>query len=227
MKQNLLLFLFSITTGLQVTSLAAQQRAVTESGDTIFIYDNGTWSFELEDDIEQEVLDDAYLDISLKIDTILTPFVFDPKVNKEVIPKSGQFKFKYDNEAWKRVPPADLNDDAEFAFQNRSIDIWAIIIAEQTEISIENIFKIAKNTMEENTGEKAEIKQVQYLTVNDTKVLRGTLETTFSGISFIFDTLYYSDEKGTTQFTTWTSQSIWENNESLIFEFLSGFMAEQ
>jgi len=227
MKKNIMTSIFAFSTLLLVNGLIAQQRAVTESGDTIFIYDNGTWSFELEDEIIRSLEEGAFMDQPLDIDTILTTFSHTPNVDKEVIPKSEQFKFKYNNENWKRVPPADLNEDAEFAFQHRDVDIWAILITEQTEIDVENLLKIAITNMEENTGTEVGIKKVELLNVNGAEILRGTLHASFSGINFIFDSYYYSDERGTTQFSTWTSEKIWENNQSLIHDFLNGFVVEQ
>lgn len=137
-------------------TLFSQTRAVTEYGDTIYIYNNGTWAYEILEDMPDENLLD-YLKVDLQVDSIKEKNFFNPSAKKTVTNKDNQFIIKYDDKKWKRVPPASLNDEAEFAFKCKEFDAWCIVISEETEISKENLFKIAKNTMEENAGSKAEI----------------------------------------------------------------------
>ncbi len=214
------LFLFS-----QISLLFSQTKAITEYGDTIYIYNNGTWAYEILDAMPQENLLD-YLKVELDIDSVDKKLSAPLSAKKKVTNKNNQFIINYDESKWKRVPPASLNDEAEFAFECKEFDAWCIVISEETEISKENLFKIAKNTMEENAGSEAEIIQLEYITVNETPILRGVMKTTFSDISFIFDTYYFSNEIGSVQFTTWTSQKLWEKNNSKIQELLNGFVSK-
>ena len=220
--KNYLVALFLLT----LSNAFAQTVAVTEYGDTIYVYDNGTWSFDLLD-VMPEVSELDFLDTKLTLDTISTPFTVNKQAQKEIENKTKQFKVKYNEKVWKRVPPATLNDDADFAFEAKNKDIWCVIIAEETEISKENLFRIAKNTMAENTGASTKILKTEIRNVNGTEVLRGVLNAEISGISFVFDTYYFSNEKGSVQFTTWTSDKIWESNESMIVELLNGFIVDR
>ena len=51
------------------------------------------------------------------------------------------------------------------------------------------------------------------------------MKTTFSDISFVFDTYYFSNELGSVQFTLWTSEKLWEKNISEIQDLLNGFIS--
>lgn len=202
--------------------LYAQTLAITEFGDTVYIYDNGTWSFEIEEDMPALPGLVDFLDIELTIDTLHEPQFVTDNANKEVRNLQEQYFIKYDGAKWKRVPPASLNEDAEFAFQSKTEDIWCVVIWEETVIDKEAIFKIAKNMMEENVGSPVKIVQSEVRTVNGSEVLHGVLATDFSGIKFHFDTYYYSDDRGTIQFTTWTSDALWERSKDKIEELLNG-----
>lgn len=199
-----------------------QTKAVTEKGDTIFIYNNGTWSYELLEE-SPEVNEMSFLEAVIEIDTLTTPFSTPKSANKVLKNENNQFTIKYNDSLWKRVPPATLNDDAEFALQGKDADVWCVVISEETTIAKDMLLKIAKQTMEENTGSEAEILKTELRSVNGYDVIRGTLKANFSGINFIFDTYYYSDELGSVQFTTWTSDKLWERNQELILDLLNGF----
>lgn len=203
------------------SSAICQTKAITENNDTVFIYDDGTWSFEYNEFKDNAMLSD-YLDIALDIDTISSTSTYNKKSDKELNTEIKQFKFKYVDKDWKRVPPASINEDAEFAFQHRKNDIWCIIITEETEIGKSNIFKIAKSTMEQNLGGEVTIKKAEVRNVNGKEILRGVLESEMSGMKLIFDSYYYSDGRGTTQITTWTSANLWKKYEQTILDLLNG-----
>lgn len=209
---------------LQTLTLQGQVKAYTEYGDTIYVYDNGTWSFELEDFTENEITDGFNEDEYLVIDTIHEAQLLSPTATKEVSTNINQFTFKYDHEIWKRVPPGEYNDEAEFAFKYRNKDIWCIIITEETEITKEAILKIARNTLEENLNHKIDVLKTEERSVNGYSILRGALETENAGVKLVFDSYYYSDERGTTQITTWTSTNLWKKYENEIINFLNGIV---
>lgn len=207
-------------------SLNAQTRAVTQYGDTIYVYNNGTWSYELLDNMPEINNELAYLASEIKIDTISKAFTAPANLKKQVKNKANQFIIKYDDSKWKRVPPATLNDEAEFAFESKVSDIWCVVISEETPIDSDKLFKIAKQTMKENTGGEPKIIKTELRKVNGKELIRGVLEADYSGITFIFDSYYYSDDLGSVQFITWTSSKVWERNENNILEFLNGFIAQ-
>ncbi len=215
---SLAIFLF-----FYVTTASCQTLAITANGDTIYVYDNGTWSFELLD--KMPVLEElAFLNIELTIDTLETKFKYSNRAKKEVKNKNDQFKIKYDDTKWKRVPPATLNEDAEFAFESKTMEAWCMVISEETSIDTDALLQIAKNTMEERTGAEVEIVKTEMRNVNGAELIRGVLSVKISGLQFIFDTYYFSNDIGSVQFTVWTSDRIWEKNLDEIQELLNGFI---
>jgi hypothetical protein len=209
-------------------SARCQELAITQSGDSIYIYNNGTWSYEILDEMpemeEDKILD--YLSEVLKIDTVSGKIAYPDKTNKVLKNVSNQFTIKYDDKKWKRVPPASLNDAAEFALEAKFSEIYCIVISEETEITQENLFKIAKNSLEENSGSTIEVLKTESRNVNGADVIRGTFKTDFSGITFIFDSYYFSNELGSVQFTVWSSDNVWRKREKEILDLLNGFIVK-
>jgi hypothetical protein len=203
--------------------VSSQIRAVTETGDTIFVYDNGTWSFEMEEQAP-EASEFDFLDVQLLIDTLDTEQHFPASAKKEVKNARNQFTVKYNGSVWSRIPPATLNEDAEFAFKVKNQEIWSVVISEETPIIVDNLFRIAKKTMEDNTRSSAKILKTEIRKVNGENIFRGVLNANFSGISFIFDTYYFSNDLGSVQFVTWTSETVWNKNQDLIIDMLNGFI---
>ena len=224
MNTNFTLFLIGLLIFF-CSGLKAQTKAVTVNGDTIYVYDNGTWSFELLD--EMPVVNELdFLNAELQIDTIKTEFTCPLNAKKEVENAEKIFRIKYDDKLWKRVPPATLNDEAEFAFESKKSDIWCAVISEETPILAYKLLLIAKKNMEDFSGTKATSLKTELLKVNGKEVIRGVLSANISGIAFIFDSYYYSNDLGSVQFTTWTSEKVWERNEMQIQDLLHGFIAE-
>ena len=211
---------------LAVQSSFSQIRAFTEKGDTIYVYENGTWSFELLDEMPDVSDELNFLSDVLAPDTITQHFKAPVNSTKEVNEARGMFTIKYDENKWRRIPPATLNSEADFAFQAKETDIFSIVISEEIAISADKLFLIAKNTMKERTGYDPKIIKTEVRTVNGSEVFRGVLKAEFSGITFIFDTYYFSNDLGSVQFTTYTSDKIWERNEDFIIELLNGFIGE-
>lgn len=203
--------------------LKAQTRAITDLGDTIYVYPNGTWSYEESDEMPELQSELGFLNDQIEIDTIETIFSVPEAANKTLENANKQFVINYNDNVWKRLPPASLNEDAEFALQGKNTDIWCIIISEETTIPPDKLFRIAKQTMQTSTGSNVDIIKAEIRKVNNTEVLRGTLKADISGISFIFDTYYFSNSLGSVQFTTWTSDKLWEKNEDQILDLLNGF----
>lgn len=225
MKMNhKLLFLIAIIFTLFYTTASAQIKAVTERGDTIYVYDNGTWAFS--DDEEMPALNDelGFLSMELKFDTIATPFKVLKTAKKEINSRLEFFKIKYDDKIWKRVPPANINPDAEIALMSKDNSLFAMVISEGMEIGMENIVKVAINNMEKVTNEKVNIIQLEHRMVNEQEVLRGVYNLSLNGMDFIFETYYFSSEKGTVQFSAWTGANIYEKNPEVLSDLLNGLI---
>ncbi len=204
--------------------LLSQVQAITEFGDTIYVYDNGTWSFEVLDEMPVIENQFSFLEEEINLDTINEEFTIPDGSNKEISHPSGMFSVKYNSFKWERVPPATLNDEADYAFKSKVSDIWSVIIHEETEISKDKLLLIAKNTMKKRIGENPLMVKSELRKVNGTELIRGAMRADFSNLVFIFDTYYYSSEKGSVQYVTWTTEGVWEQKQKEILDMLNGFI---
>lgn len=201
-----------------------QLKAVTEKGDTIFVYDDGTWSFEEEERVSGLDEEFSFLNEVLQIDSVDTKFSFGEDANKEIESQFKFFKIKYDSELWKRVPPASFNPEAEFAFKAKGKDIFCVIISEEIEIGQENIVKIARKMMRDNTGSAVTPLKTEARNVNGVDLIRAVNAIDLNGMNLVFDSYYFSDPSGTVQFSVWTAKNLYGKYESDIVDLLNGLV---
>jgi len=204
------------------TMLSAQTKAVTEHGDTIYVYDNGTWAFEMLDEMP-EINEFSILDEKVDVVVIDEKFKKPADSKKQVKNENGQFVIHYNDKFWKRIPPASLNEDAEFAFQSKKSDIWCLIISEETQIEADKLFLIAKSNMADTVGEEPEIVALEQRTVNGTELIRGVMDAGVTGMQLTFDSYYFSNELGSVQFVIYSGTSVWEKYKKEIHNLLNGF----
>lgn len=218
MRLLLVLFLSAFAVSAQ-----AQIWAVTEKGDTIYVYNDGTWSFEKESrtDLDQGL---EYLSESIVLDTIAGFSTVKEASKTKVSSEYGFFDVRYNSDEWKRVPAAQINEESEFAFEAKKGDIYVAIISEEVEIGTENIYKIAINNIRENLGVQPEIMKAEVRNVNGHEVIRGVMSISLNGMNLVFDSYYYSDTRGTVQFTTWTAKNLHKKYEERILNMLNGLM---
>ena len=116
------------------------------------------------------------------------------------------------------------NSASELEFQSKDKDIYGMLITEEIEIPLETLADIAfKNA--QSAAPDIEVKSKEYRTVNGLKVLMMQLEGTIQGIRFVYFGYYYSSEKGTVQFISYTSASLFNKYKDDIEEFLNGFVS--
>jgi len=200
-----------------------QMTAVTENGDTIYVYNDGTWSYEPfgENSLRAE---EELFGSKIELDTLEGNFSVPSSANKVAKSSMGFYEFHYDSRKWKRIPAGSLNEDAEMAFQHTEKDIYCMIIAEELEIGLENIFNIALSNMEENTGAEVEVMEAQLKNVNGTEMIRGVVDMNLSGMNLVFDSYYSSTEDGTIQLTVWTGHNLFDRYEDIIEDLHNGLV---
>ncbi|MCB0514980.1 MAG: hypothetical protein KDD49_02840, partial [Bacteroidetes bacterium] len=117
MKKLLLLlaFLFYSTSGF------AQQKAVTEKGDEVLLYENGTWEY-----AEPEALTEEE---NVVIPTNPTPFTKDEKSSFLLKSDRVHLGFWINPKVWK-FEKAKNNEEAEYELTLKSGDLYGMIITE-------------------------------------------------------------------------------------------------
>ena len=191
------------------TQAIAQTKAITSNGDEVVLYDDGTWKY-----VSKQAEATSEIPVNTKEFKKPSASSFQVKstrlaVGISINPKKWSFK------------KADNNEDAEFEFQLKDKDAYAMLISEKIEIPIENFKSIAVENAKSVAPDIHIVKQ-EYRTVNGLKVLMMQLDGTIQGVKFSYYGYYYSFPGGTLQLLTYTSQNLLEEYKPELEELLNG-----
>ena len=205
--KTLCLSLFFVFT---VTFLSAQEKAVTDTGEEVILYADGTWS---------------YLDSESEVKEIpVNKKPFEKSKNASFLLKSSRVNlgFWLDPKKWS-FKKASNNGDAEYELQLKGGDLYGMIITEKVEVPLETLKDIA---IENGRAVAPDLKIVkeEYRTVNGTKVLLIQMNGSTQGIKFSYYGYYYSNSSGTIQFVTYTSQNLLDSYVNDCEELLNGIV---
>ena len=207
MKKFPLLFVLLLLSGMVV----AQERAITSTGDEVILYQDGTRDYaDVERDAEDEVP--------------TNPKPFTKAAGNIFLLKSTTFNvgFWINPTKWS-FKKAASNDDAEYELQLKGEDLYGMIITEQTEIPLETMRMIAVENAKDIAPD-VRIVEEEYRRVNGTTVMMLKMHATMQGIKIGYYSYYYSNERGTVQFVTYTSQSLMNTYKQEIEGLLNGFV---
>lgn len=194
-------------------SLKAQVKAVTETGEEVLLYKDGTWKY-LNGDVKSET--EIQLNSEkFKKNKDATFLVKSNKTKVGVWLNPKEWSFSKSNE----------NEPSEYQFQKKGSDLYAMLIAEQIEIPLETLKTVAFSNAQD-VAPDVKITKEEYRIVNDLKVLYLEMRGTIKGMKFIYNGYYYSDESGTIQLLTYTSQNLFDTYQDNIFDFLNGFVEQ-
>ena len=207
MKKFPLLFAFLLLSGMVV----AQERAITSTGDEVILYQDGTWAYA---DAERAAEDEVPTN----------PKPFTKAAGNTFLLKSTTFNvgFWINPTKWS-FKKAASNEDAEYELQLKGEDLYGMIITEQTEIPLETMRMIAVENAKDIAPD-VRIVEEEYRTVNGTTVMMLKMHATMQGIKIGYYSYYYSNERGTVQFVTYTSQSLMKTYEQEIEGLLNGLV---
>jgi hypothetical protein len=191
----------------------AQTEAVTSSGDKVLLYDDGTWAYASDIEIE-----------STEIKTNKTEFF---------VPDGSSFQVKSNvvdvgvflNPKKWGFEKATSNGSAEYEFELKGKDAYGMLITERIEIPLENLKGIALENAR-NVAPDVRVVKEEYRMVNGKKVFFMQMNGTTQGIKFTYLGYYYAYSEGTIQFVTYTSQSLLEEYRPDMEELLNGFVIQ-
>jgi hypothetical protein len=190
---------------------SSQIFGITETGDEVVLYENGTW---------------AYVNDSLNFskEIPLNEKVFKKDKYSSFLIKSKTFNVGVwiDPKKWKFNRSGD-NEDAEYDFEMMGEDLYAILITEKIEIPIENFTEIALENARDVAPDIRLSKQ-EYRMVNGIKVMMIEMRGTIQGMKIIYVGYYYSNKNGTVQLITYTAQNLYGEYVENIEKFLNGFV---
>lgn len=191
--------------------IQAQQKAVTEAGEEVILYDDGTWAYLNEDLITQ-----------LEIPTNEEKFVKDEKSTFLLKSNNVNIGFHLNPKLWS-FKKAIENPDAEYELQLKGEDLYGMIISEKVEIPLETLRSIAIENGK-SVAPDLKIMKEEYRTVNGLKLLLLQMNGTMQGIKFSYYGYYYSNTNGTVQFITYTSQNLLNSYIPEIENLLNGII---
>lgn len=194
-----------------VNLLQAQQKAVTETGEEVILFEDGTWKYQSEDQISEK-------------ETPTNPKKFKKDKESTFLLKSSNLNIGvYLNPKIWSFKKATDNPEAEFELQLKGEDLYGMIITEKIEIPLETLKSVA---LENGKAAAPDLKIVneEYRTVNGLKVLLLQLNGTMQGIKFSYYGYYFSSSYGTIQFITYTSQNLLDSYKPESEKLLNGFV---
>src|SRR5690554_569784 len=203
-----------IFTGLILLSsayLSAQIKAVTETGDELFLYQDGTWEYANDNQVdgmkipvsEQEYMKNESSTFLVKSKVLDVGIWINPKI--------WSFSKGTGEEAF------------EFQFQKKQGDLYAMLIAEKIEIPVETLRGIALDNAKA-VAPDIKITNEEYRTVNGIQVFMLQMEGTIQGMKVKYHGYYYSNSSGTIQLLTYTGLNLYDEYLETINLFLNGFV---
>ena len=207
MKNIILPILFLIIS----MPIFSQQTAVTETGDVVILYDNGTWSFLQKDTISVE-------------DIEVNPIRFTKSATSLFLLKSTRVNVGcYINpEKWSFTKTKE-NEAAEYEINNMKLGLYGMLITEKLDLPLESLANIALDNARDAAPD-VEITEKEYRYVNGLKVLMMRMTGTIQDIRFSYYGYYHSTKNGATQYLVYSSEEIVNQNLSEIEELLNGLI---
>ena len=188
---------------------SAQKKAVTENGDEIILYNDGTWKYLNEKEVEKTAIP-------------VNRSHFKKNKNSTFLLKSNRFNVGIwlDPKKWSFEKKTG---DSEYEFELKNGNLYGMLVSEKIEIPLETLKQVALENGQAVAPDLKIVKE-EYRTVNGIKVLMLKMNGTMQGIKFSYYGYYFSNENGTIQFITYTSQNLMTEHLRDCEEMLNGLV---
>jgi hypothetical protein len=204
---------FILLVGLVLASIAskAQLTAVTETGNLVILYDNGTWTYMHKDSINSNEVPVNSASISINPNSLF--LLKSTRINM------GSY---VDTTKWT-IKRLDDGEAAEFEINNMESGLYGMLITEKLNLPLESLANIAMDNAK-TAAPDVQVIDKQYRTVNGLKVLMMHMTGTIQGIKFSYYGYYYASPAGATQFLVYSSEEIVKQHIPDIEELLNGLV---
>lgn len=203
--------LLAITMLALVGPLSAQIKAITENGDEILIYEDGTW---------KSKTDNSKLFGTTEIAENKTPFKKDARSTFLLKSKLVNVGVWLNPNKWAISKGAEPQ---EYKFTLKGGSAYGMLITEKIEFPLETLKKAALKNAQNASPDITLIKE-EYRVVNGTRVLMMQLEGTLQDIKFNFLGYYYSANQCSVQLVTWTVKDLYSTNIGEMESLLNGIV---
>ena len=188
----------------------SQISAVTENGDEVFLYDDNTWIYKNEN-------------LSNKSLSSISYPIYNYDKNSTFLVKSNTIKMGVYIDPKKWSFNKSLSDEYEYEFELKNEELFAMMINEKIEMPLENLKELAFYNFS-FAADDARIVNQEFRSVNDLLILMLHMEGTIEGLSVFYYGYYFSNDKGTTQFVTYSTTNLFDSYKSEIEKFLNGLI---
>lgn len=187
----------------------ASQQAVTDTGKEVILNDNGTWKYSSESE-------NSLVKLTTNKKTFKKP------KNSSFLLKStkNSSAFSINTKKWSFAKGSN-NKDAEYEFQLKGKDLYAMAIAEAIEIDAESLTDIAFSTAKSAAPDIQIIKK-EYRIVNNKKVIYMEMSGTIQSMKITYLGYYYSSPSGSTQLVVYTGTNLVNKYRNEISDLLNG-----
>lgn len=191
-------------------SVKAQMRGVTEFGEPILLYDDGTWEYSTDSTETAE------------IPVNLTPFFKSKASTKLYKSEKLNIGVYVDPSKWI-LEDKNEGDVAEFTLRMKNEDLYAIVINEKLDVSLENMREVALMNGR-SVAPDLVLDAQEMRTVNGLQVLMLQMTGTIQGMKFKYYNYYFTSSEGSTQFLTYCSADMFPNYKNDMEVLLNGLI---
>ncbi|MDN4165969.1 hypothetical protein QWY31_10680 [Cytophagales bacterium LB-30] len=196
----------------------AQELAITQSGDSVYLFADGTWEY-YNEEVYANGSDLDFVEIPLNE----TAFEKPANAKSKVSGSDAFYEIWYNAKEWKRIPSGRINESADVVMTYQKGDIYLMTIYEKIQIPIDNLMQIAVQNAQ-NAASEVEVIHKEKRKVNGKEVGHMQIVGSTNGINFTYYSYYYSNEKGTVQVTTFTGQNLFEEYRPAMEALLNGLI---
>jgi hypothetical protein len=189
----------------------AQIGGLTETGDRVILYDDGTWTY----------VDDSLL-INEEIPMNEEEFIKDNKSSFLIKSSKLNIGIWLNPKKWT-FTKAKENEDAEYEFYQKGEDLYGMLISEKIEIPVLSLKGIALDNAR-SVSPDIRIVREEYRMVNGVKVLMMQMSGSIQGMKITYLGYYYSNTNGTIQFLTYTAQNLLDDYRNDMENLLNGLV---
>jgi uncharacterized protein len=153
--------------------------------------------------------------------------VVDSKANNTKTQGSADFKYtlNYDAKKWDVVPNETINEVADLTLMTKNQDVYAMIIAETTNLTIQQLKAAAIYNMS-GAADNLNTESIGLREVNGKELLCMKMTCDIQGETFKYYNYYYSGDWGILQFIVFTTKAHYDKNLNNIEGILSGLYVE-
>ena len=211
--KNTLLILLLLMLNAATLQLSAQKTAVTDEGEIVNLYDDGTWEYQDEVEEMSEAIATNPIPFKKSIDA---KFFLKSKVNDSA--------FYIDTKKWQHAA-ATSNADAEYEFTLKGGDLYAMAITERISIPL-TVLKNAVVTNARAAAPDIRVIHEEFRMVNNQTVLQMEMSGSIDGLEITYYGYFLSTSAGTTQWLVYTGSNLMNEYRAEIESLLNGLTVQ-